>query len=95
MPHGADFARVNDGKTARRGREPSGCRSSTAGGGWADALPYHRLMAAALVLAACDDSTGPSRFSAQGTWAGQETNGPTRLSLSLTQKAIRCSAPAC
>jgi hypothetical protein len=44
------------------------------------------LMAAALVVAACDSSTDSGRYNAEGTWSGQETNGPTHLSLTLTQK---------
>jgi len=44
-------------------------------------------MAAVLAAAACDSSTGPTRYTAVGTWAGQETDGPTHLSLELTQTA--------
>jgi hypothetical protein len=42
-------------------------------------------IAAVLVAAACDNSTGPTRYSAVGTWAGQETDGPTHVTLKLTQ----------
>ncbi|HET7464526.1 MAG TPA: hypothetical protein VFJ82_24920 [Longimicrobium sp.] len=46
----------------------------------------HTALIAAALLAACDSSTGPTRYSAQGTWAGQETSGTTLISLVLTQK---------
>jgi hypothetical protein len=44
------------------------------------------LFAAALVLAACENSTGPARYTAQGSWSGQETAGSTVISLVLTQQ---------
>jgi hypothetical protein len=46
----------------------------------------HTALIAAALLAACDTSTGPTRYSAQGTWSGQETVGPMRVSLILTQQ---------
>ena len=44
------------------------------------------LFAAALVLAACDNSTGPAPYTAQGSWSGQETAGATVISLTLSQQ---------
>lgn len=44
------------------------------------------LVAAALALAACDNSTAPARYSAQGSWSGQETYGSTVISLTLSQQ---------
>lgn len=47
----------------------------------------HTIMAAAaFVIAACDSSTGPTRYTAQGTWVGTETLGTTLISLTLTQQ---------
>lgn len=47
----------------------------------------HTALIAAALLAACDSSsTAPARFSAQGTWAGQETDGTMLVSLTLTQQ---------
>lgn len=46
----------------------------------------HTALIAAALLAACDNSTGPARYSAQGTWNGQETAGTMLVSLTLTQK---------
>ncbi len=44
------------------------------------------VLAAALLAAACDSSTAPARYSAEGRWAGQETTGSTLVALSLTQR---------
>lgn len=46
----------------------------------------HTALIAAALLAACDTSTGPARYSARGTWAGQETGGTMLVSLTLTQQ---------
>jgi len=46
----------------------------------------HTALIAAALLAACDTSTGPTRYSARGTWAGQETDGTMLVSLTLTQQ---------
>ena len=51
-------------------------------------MPHRHTIrvAAALALAACDSSTGPARYTAQGSWSGQETAGSTVVSLTLTQR---------
>lgn len=44
------------------------------------------LLAATLALAACDSSTGPARYTAQGNWSGTETAGSTVVTLTLSQQ---------
>ena len=47
---------------------------------------FVEVAAAALLAAACADATGPARLTADGTWFGQETGGPTLMTLNLTHR---------